>query len=92
MLPHLLHGVGIALPGQSEQVLATLGLVLGMGVFGVDILRQAECAVPRGLGGRIAGFADLAAFASVRKRSAKRLWTRRRSASARGPAAYSSTR
>lgn len=60
LLPHLLHGVGIALPGQSEQVLATLGLVLGMGVFGVDILRQAECAVPRGLGGRIAGFAMMA--------------------------------
>ncbi|MBB4860911.1 diguanylate cyclase (GGDEF)-like protein [Novosphingobium chloroacetimidivorans] len=60
LLPHLARTGGVELPAGSEQVLATLGLALGMGVFGVDIIRQSDRAMPRGYGGRIAGLAMIA--------------------------------
>lgn len=60
LLPNILRALGIAMPARSNLVLATLGLMLGMGVFGIDMIRQARRAVPRGHGGNIAGFAMLA--------------------------------
>ena len=58
--PHIAGAYGIAMPEQSERLLTAVGLALGMGVFGVDIYRQAARAVPHGYGGRIAGLALLA--------------------------------
>lgn len=60
LLPHIMAVVGIAMPAGSEQSLAAVGLALGMGVFGADIIREAGRAVPHGYGGRIAGIALLA--------------------------------
>ncbi|WP_232492772.1 sensor domain-containing diguanylate cyclase [Novosphingobium kaempferiae] len=60
LLPHMAAMVGIAMPQGSEQSLAAVGLALGMGVFGADIIREAGRAVPDGYGGRIAGIALLA--------------------------------
>jgi diguanylate cyclase (GGDEF)-like protein len=57
LLPHFVGVLGISWPVQSEQILATFGLVLGMGIFGWDIVRQSDCSVPNGYGGRIAGLA-----------------------------------
>ncbi|MFC4257180.1 diguanylate cyclase [Altererythrobacter xixiisoli] len=60
LLPHMAGAVGIVMPEESDRLLGAVGLALGMGVFGADILRQAERAVPGGYGGRIAGIAMLA--------------------------------
>ncbi|VWX54228.1 hypothetical protein [Novosphingobium sp. 9U] len=60
LLPHLARTTDIHLPAQSEQVLATLGLAFGMGLFGLDIIRQSRRAMPQGYGGPIAGSAMLA--------------------------------
>lgn len=60
LLPHVVRSLGGYLPAESELVLATVGLALGMAVFGVDILRQSARAIPHGYGGRIAGLAMIA--------------------------------
>lgn len=60
LVPHLVRAMSGSLPAASEQVLATVGLALGMGVFGLDIIRQSARAVPQGYGGRIAGLAMMA--------------------------------
>lgn len=60
LLPHGLALIGITLPDESDRLFAAIGLALGMGAFGADIIRQAERAVPGGYGGRIAGIAMLA--------------------------------
>lgn len=60
LLPHIADRFGISMPAESEQLLAAVGLALGMGAFGADIIRQAVRAVPYGYGGRIAGIALLA--------------------------------
>lgn len=60
LLPHTLAQFGISMPPQSDQLLTAIGLALGMGVFGADIIRQSGRAVPDGYGGRIAGGAMLA--------------------------------
>ncbi|WP_296311292.1 diguanylate cyclase [Pseudomonas sp.] len=60
LLPHLVRLMGGSLPSESEQVLGAMGLALGMGVFGLDIMRQSRRAVPHGYGGRIAGLTMMA--------------------------------
>lgn len=60
LLPHFVRTMGFHAPQGSEQVLATLGLALGMGLFGLDIIQQSDRAVPHGYGGRIAGIAMIA--------------------------------
>ncbi len=60
LLPYIAGSLGISMLARSEQLLATFGLALGMGVFGADVIRQAARAVPGGYGGRIAGIALLA--------------------------------
>jgi len=60
LLPHFAASVGTVMLPQSEQVLAALGLILGMGLFGWDMIVQADKAVEGGHGGRIAGVAMLA--------------------------------
>lgn len=60
LLPNILAALGMAMPARTNIILATLGLMLGMGMFGIDMIRQARRAVPHGHGGPIAGFAMLA--------------------------------
>ncbi len=60
LLPHLVRQFGVSLPGDSQQVLTTLGLAFGMGVYGLDLMRQSVRALPQGIGGRVAGFAMMA--------------------------------
>lgn len=60
LLPHVVGTIGAYRPAESEQVLASLGLALGMAMFGIDIVRQSSKAVPHGYGGRIAGLAMIA--------------------------------
>ncbi len=60
LLPHMAGAIGVAMPAESEQLLGAVGLALGMGVFGLDVIRQSGRAVPHGYGGRIAGIAMIA--------------------------------
>jgi diguanylate cyclase (GGDEF)-like protein len=59
LLPHVVASIGLSMPPETEQILAAIGLALGMVAFGTDMIRQAGRAVPSGWGGRIAGIAML---------------------------------
>ena len=60
LLPHLVRQFGMSMPTDTQQVLTTLGLAFGMGVYGLDVIRQSNRALPQGVGGRVAGFAMMA--------------------------------